>query len=150
MRRPHSAESEVAEEDGAGNLRSDDNLFMNGGEIFQFTLRAVPQCVEALLSKSGKTMEDVDLFVLHQANQYMLDHLRKRIKSPQEKFQVAMSHCGNTVSCTIPIALKSALDDGKLKAGSLAMLVGFGVGYSWGATLLRWTTKAESLARPST
>jgi len=142
MRRPHNAESAVTKEDESGNLRSDDNLFMNGGEIFGFTLRAVPQSVEALLTRSGKRMEDVDLFVFHQANQYMLDHLRRRINIPEEKFQVAMSHCGNTVSCTIPIALKSALAEGRLKAGSHAMLVGFGVGYSWGATLLRWSSEA--------
>ena len=77
--------------------------------------------------------------MFHQANKYMLDHLRKRIKIPEDKFQLAMNHCGNTVSSTIPIALKHASADGKLKPGDLVMLVGFGVGYSWGATLLRWS-----------
>jgi 3-oxoacyl-[acyl-carrier-protein] synthase-3 len=69
----------------------------------------------------------------------MLEHLRKRLKIPPEKFQVAMSHCGNTVSATIPIALKHAALEGRLPKGALVMLVGFGVGYSWGATLLRWS-----------
>jgi 3-oxoacyl-[acyl-carrier-protein] synthase-3 len=75
----------------------------------------------------------VDLFVFHQANRYMLDHLRKRMAIPPEKFIVAMQSCGNTVSSTIPIALKHA----QIGQGSLLMLVGFGVGYSWGATLWR-------------
>ena len=83
-------------------------------------------------------MEAVDLFVFHQANEYMLEHLRKRLKIPPEKFLVAMGHCGNTVSSTIPIALREAREDGLLKSGHLVILVGFGVGYSWAATLLRW------------
>ena len=85
-------------------------------------------------------MDDIDLFIFHQANHYMLEHLRKRIDIPEEKFFVKMSHCGNTVSSTIPIALKHAACEGRLKPGSIVMLVGFGVGYSWGATLLRWSS----------
>ncbi len=138
MRKPRTAASAVASEAESGNIRSQDNLYMNGAEIFNFTLTAVPQSVQALLDKSNSKLEDIDLFVFHQANKYMLDHLRKRMKIPEDRFQLAMSHCGNTVSSTIPIALKHASTDGKLKAGSLVMLVGFGVGYSWGATLLRW------------
>ena len=68
----------------------------------------------------------------------MLEHLRKSMKIPAEKFQVSMSHCGNTVSSTIPIALKHAQAEGRIQPGSLVMLVGFGVGYSWGATLVHW------------
>ena len=142
MRKPRTAESAIAAEVEGGNIRSQDNLYMNGAEIFNFTLTAVPQSVQSLLDKSGSKLEDIDLFVFHQANKYMLDHLRKRMKIPEEKFQLAMSHCGNTVSSTIPIALKHASTDGKLKAGSLVMLVGFGVGYSWGASLLRWSVPA--------
>ena len=138
MRKPRTAESGVASEAESGNVRSQDNLFMNGAEIFNFTLTVVPESVQGLLDKSGMKLEDIDLFVFHQANKYMLDHLRKRIKIPEDKFQLAMNHCGNTVSSTIPIALKHASADGKLKSGDVVMLVGFGVGYSWGATLLRW------------
>jgi 3-oxoacyl-[acyl-carrier-protein] synthase-3 len=68
----------------------------------------------------------------------MLEHLRAKMKIPPEKFQVAMGHCGNTVSSTIPIALQHAQADGRLRTGDRVLLVGFGVGYSWGATLLRW------------
>lgn len=127
-----------ATEDESGNVRTPDHLFMNGAEIFSFTLDAVPRSVNELLERSGLTMDGVDLFVFHQANKYMLDHLRKRMKIPAEKFYLAMSHCGNTVSSTIPIALKHAAGEGRIPDGAVVMLVGFGVGYSWGATLVRW------------
>jgi 3-oxoacyl-[acyl-carrier-protein] synthase-3 len=110
-------------------------LFMNGPEIFTFTLRAVPQAVRAVLAAADKTTDDIDLFVFHQANRYMLEHLRDKMKLPPEKFVVAMEDCGNTVSSTIPIALHHVADR---LPGRLAMLVGFGVGYSWGAALVRW------------
>jgi 3-oxoacyl-[acyl-carrier-protein] synthase-3 len=139
MRRPRTSQSAVAVETEDGNVRSQDDLFMNGGEIFTFTLDVVPATVEALLKRAGLAMADVDLFVFHQANKYMLDHLRKRLKIVPEKFQVAISHCGNTVSSSIPIALKQAALEGRLPPGAVVMLVGFGVGYSWGATLLRWS-----------
>lgn len=138
MRHPRTPETAVEYEDESGNFRSRNNLFMNGAEIFNFTLRAIPRCVEALLDRARLGADDIDLFVFHQANHYMLEHLRKKLKLPEEKFVVVMRHCGNTVSSTIPIALKHAQQDGRLKPGHLIMLVGFGVGYSWAATLVRW------------
>jgi len=132
MRRP--AESAA---DARG--RFPNHLHMNGPEIFTFTLRAVPRAVAELLERAGKSIDDVDLFVFHQANRYMLDHLRDKLKIPPEKFVVALDHCGNTVSSTIPIALKETVGRQLLRPGQLVMLVGFGVGYSWGATLMRWS-----------
>ena len=139
MRHRRTGETSEIVEDSSGNFRSRDDLYMNGGEIFTFTLSAVPKSVNSVLHKAGIGLQDVDLFVFHQANKYMLDHLRKRLKIPEEKFYICMSHCANTVSSTIPIALKHAQMDGVLRPGSRVMLVGFGVGYSWGATLVRWT-----------
>jgi 3-oxoacyl-[acyl-carrier-protein] synthase-3 len=124
--------------DTDGNLRTAADLYMNGPEIFVFTLREVPRVVQELLTRTNMALDGIDLFVFHQANQYMLEHLRKKLKIPADRFFVGMRHCGNTVSCTIPIALKQASDEGRLRPGHLVMLVGFGVGYSWGATLLRW------------
>ena len=132
-----SAQSAMEVEDESGNVRSRDNLFMDGPEIFNFTLSVVPRCVSALLAKAGLTLDDIGLFFFHQANAYMLEHLRKRLRIPTERFPVTMSHCGNTVSLP-SIALKQALDDGRIRPGERLMLVGFGVGYSWGATLVRW------------
>jgi 3-oxoacyl-[acyl-carrier-protein] synthase III len=148
MRRERSAETAIPAEDDSGNVRTGDNLFMDGAEIFTFTLKVVPQSVNCVLQKAGLQLSDIDLFVFHQANKYMLDHLRKSLKIPQEKFQLAMSHCGNTVSSTIPIALKHAAMEGHLRPGATVMLVGFGVGYSWGATLLRWSGLREQATLP--
>ncbi|MGD9856442.1 MAG: 3-oxoacyl-ACP synthase III family protein [Planctomycetaceae bacterium] len=128
--------------DGRGRLS------MNGPQIFSFTLKAVPRLVNAILQKSRRTLDDVDLFVFHQANQYMLDHLRQKIGIPEERFYCAMKHYGNTVSSTIPIALKHAQRDGRLRENDTVMLVGFGVGYSWGATMIRPGRLAESPAQP--
>ena len=138
MRRPRTHEAPALVEDNSGNFRTEDDLYMNGGEIFTFTIDTVPRCARQLFEKSGLTEDHIDLFVFHQANKYMLEHLRKRMKIPAEKFMLAMSDCGNTVSSTIPIALKHAHAEGRLFEGARIMLVGFGVGYSWGATILRW------------
>lgn len=124
--------------DEAGNQRTVNDLRMNGPEIFNFTLRAVPHTVQTLLTRAGVEIESVDLFVFHQANQYMLEHLRKRLGVPPEKFVIGMQNCGNTVSSTIPIALRQSVDDGRLKRGMRVMVVGFGVGYSWAGTLVEW------------
>lgn len=113
-------------------------LQMNGPEIFNFTLDAVPAAVKSLLTKASLTHDDVDLYVFHQANAFMLEHLRQTMNLPAEKFFLHLEHTGNTVSSTIPIALKAALEEGRLKPGMRVMLVGFGVGLSWAATLLRW------------
>jgi 3-oxoacyl-[acyl-carrier-protein] synthase-3 len=138
MRQPASAATAEVAEDASGNRRSAENLYMNGAEIFNFTLQTIPDCVARLLEQTGKTSAEIDLFVFHQANWFMLDHLRRKLKVPPERFHIGLSSCGNTVSSSIPIALKQARDDGKLPDGSLVMLVGFGVGYSWGATLVEW------------
>jgi 3-oxoacyl-[acyl-carrier-protein] synthase III len=122
---------------GRGEIPSAAHLHMNGPEIFTFALRAVPEAVRKLLERAERTIDDIDLFVFHQANRYMLEHLRDKLKIPPEKFVLAMSHVGNTVSSTIPIALKEAVDRQLLPPGKLVLLVGFGVGYSWAATLIR-------------
>jgi len=127
------------EEDEHGNIRSKDNLYMNGAEIFTFTLRSIPKTVKQILAFSGRSLDDIDLFVFHQASKFMLEHLRKHLRLPEGKFYMSFTNYGNTVSSTIPIALKDAQTDGVLRFGDLVMLVGFGVGYSWGSTLVRWT-----------
>jgi 3-oxoacyl-[acyl-carrier-protein] synthase-3 len=120
------------------NTRSQDNLFMDGTEIFSFTIATVPQAVKDTLLKNNLTMEDIDLFVFHQANKYMLDYLCKKCKIAPSKFYMNFSDCGNTVSASIPIALARAVQDGTLKPGMKVMLVGFGVGLSWGAVVVNW------------
>ncbi len=127
--------SRDAEPEGLAQSRC---LMMNGPEIFAFTMRAVPHCIEQVLSKAGKVLAEIDLFVFHQANTFILEHLRRKIGIAPEKMFIWIEHCGNTVSSTIPIALYEAQRQGRLTNGMQVMLVGFGVGYSWGATILRW------------
>jgi 3-oxoacyl-[acyl-carrier-protein] synthase-3 len=138
MRRERTKATSAPVMDDQGNLRAEDNLFMDGPEIFTFTLKAVPALVEQTLQNAGMKIEEVDFFVFHQANQYMLESLRRKIKIPREKFVMAFEDCGNTVSSTIPIALADMRAAGTLKLGHKLMLVGFGVGYSWGATMVHW------------
>jgi 3-oxoacyl-[acyl-carrier-protein] synthase-3 len=124
--------------DRFGNKRTSKDLYMNGAEIFTFTLRSVPRAVQTLMEKAHCSLDDVDVVVFHQANKYMLDHLRKKMCISEEKFVIALSDSGNTVSATIPIALTEAARKGRLKNGDRVLLVGFGVGYSWGAALIQW------------
>jgi 3-oxoacyl-[acyl-carrier-protein] synthase-3 len=111
---------------------------MDGPDIFNFTLRVVPETVEQILAKAGLEQEDIDLFVFHQANAFMLEHLRKKLKVPAEKFFVSLAESGNTVSSTIPIALADAERQGALTSGMRVMLLGFGVGLSWGGLVATW------------
>lgn len=120
--------------DREGNVISSDHLFMNGGEIFNFTADAVPVLVNNVLKNNGLNDDDIQLYVFHQANKYMINYLRKLIGIDKEKFYIYMSKVGNTVSSTIPIALFQAKKENLLKGNVL--IAGFGVGYSWGGTIL--------------
>ena len=120
--------------DENGNPHSSDYLFMNGSEIFMFTQKNVPIVVKKTLAKNNLTLDDLGLVVFHQANSYMLNFLRKKIKIPKEKFFINMENIGNTVSNSIPIALYDAKKQDLLHGPVL--ICGFGVGYSWGGCIL--------------
>jgi 3-oxoacyl-[acyl-carrier-protein] synthase-3 len=124
--------------DEGGNPISPDHLFMNGTEIFNFSLETVPQLIQEILSKNDLLKEDINLFVLHQANRFMMEFLRKKMKISPEMFYYYIENVGNTVSSTIPIALKEAILDGSVSPGEKVLLAGFGVGYSWGGTVLKF------------
>ncbi|MBU3661117.1 MAG: ketoacyl-ACP synthase III [Flavobacteriales bacterium] len=111
---------------------------MNGLEIARFSLQRVPTLIEETLAKNNLNFDEIDLFVFHQASKFILSALQRKCKIPKEKFYEYYENVGNTVSCTIPIALKHALLEGKLKKGYKVMLLGFGVGYSWGGTIIEW------------
>jgi 3-oxoacyl-[acyl-carrier-protein] synthase-3 len=114
------------------------DLYMDGPDIFNFTLRVVPSTVDEILHKAGLKRDDIDLFVFHQANAFMLEHLRKKLGVPAEKFFVSLAESGNTVSSTIPIALTDAVQQGRLTSGMRVMMLGFGVGLSWGGLVATW------------
>lgn len=114
-----------------------DNCFqMNGIGVFSFSMRTAPALVKATLEKHHYTYDDIDLFIFHQANGFMLDVLRKKMRIPPEKFFTYIRNCGNTVSSTIPIALAEALKQGKAKSGDKVLLAAFGVGLSWAGTVI--------------
>jgi 3-oxoacyl-[acyl-carrier-protein] synthase-3 len=121
----------------AGSVRTANHLYMNGPEIFNFTIEAVPKLVSDVLLKNALTLDQVDYVIFHQANKYMLEYLKNKIKIPKEKFYINMVDTGNTVSATIPIALKQCLDTGLLQKGQRVLLIGFGVGYSFGGCVVR-------------
>lgn len=137
LRCPSSSETARELLDDQGNWRADNNLYMNGADLFNFAMRRVPDVLTQLLEKAHLSIDDLSLIIPHQASKFMLDRLRGRMKIPPDKFWIDMQDCGNTVSSTIPIALESAIKQGRVKTGDRVALIGFGVGYSWGATLIQ-------------
>ena len=123
-------------EDEEGHIWYDDYLYMNGGAIFNFTLDAVPAMMKEILEKNNLEKDQVDYYVFHQANKFMLNTIRKVCVLPKEKFYVNLLTTGNTVSSTILIGLKDCIDNQTIKVGDKVMISGFGVGLSWGGTVL--------------
>lgn len=123
-------------EDEEGHVWYDDYLYMNGGNIFNFTLEAVPIMMREILEKNGLEKDQIDYYVFHQANKFMLNTIRKVCVLPKDKFYVNLANTGNTVSSTVLIGLKDCLDEGIIKEGNKVMISGFGVGLSWGGTIL--------------
>ena len=125
-------------EDEDGHLCFDDYLYMNGSSIFNFTLEAVPAMMRDILEKNQMGRDEVDYFVFHQANKFMLNTIRKVCVLPKDKFYVNLAETGNTVSSTVLIALKDCLDKGIILSGMIVMVTGFGVGLSRGGTILKF------------
>jgi 3-oxoacyl-[acyl-carrier-protein] synthase-3 len=109
---------------------------MNGSAIFNFTLEAVPAMMKDILEKNQMERDEVNYFVFHQANKFMLNTIRKVCVLPKDKFYVNLENTGNTVSSTVLIALKDCIDKGIIQSGMKVMVTGFGVGLSWGGTIL--------------
>lgn len=133
---PLSDSSYIEIEDEFGNVTSNANFFMEGTSVFLFGLKTVPAMINELLEKEKLRIEDIDLFIFHQANLFLIDTIRIKMKIPDEKVFNYMEKIGNTVAATIPIALKEAINSGKAKPGQRILLAGFGVGLSWAATMI--------------
>lgn len=123
-------------EDEEGHVWYDDYLYMNGGAIFNFTLDAVPAMMKETLEKNKIEKDQIDYYVFHQANKFMLNTIRKVCVLPKDKFYVNLATTGNTVSSTVLIGLKDCMEKGTIKDGDKVMISGFGVGLSWGGTIL--------------
>lgn len=128
----------IVENGASRNKKDNPVLFMKGPKIFTFAVENVPALITETLEKNSLNLEDIDLFVFHQASSYMLNYLKNLCNIPDDKFFMEMKDIGNTVSASIPIALKLAQEQYKIKEGSKVMVVGFGVGYSWGAGILEF------------
>lgn len=125
------------ETDDEGHIRYDDFLYMDGGGIFNFTLDAVPAMIADLLAKNSMAQEEIDWYVFHQANKFMLNTIRKVCALPKDKFYINLEETGNTVSSTVMIGLKQCMESGMIHQGMQVMVAGFGVGLSWGGTILK-------------
>jgi 3-oxoacyl-[acyl-carrier-protein] synthase-3 len=108
-------------------------LYMDGGDIFNFTLRSIPQLVSRIIEISGRELDTFDGFLFHQANYFMLKHLAKKSKIPLEKLPVNINNFGNTSSASIPLLMTTEIRDRLLNSNLSLCMFGFGVGYSWGA-----------------
>ncbi len=131
-------ESLTEKTDDYGNIYSDAHYFMNSQEVLLFSLKRVPALIQETIQKNNFVMTDIDLYVLHQANKFMNEQVRNMTGIEKEKFYLHMSTTGNTVQATIPIALKAAIAEGRIKDGSKVLVAGFGVGLSWSATVINF------------
>lgn len=136
-RTPRSRETAAEATDDNGSTRSADHLYMNGQELFTFTLKRVPEIVDRALARAGMARDDVRWFIFHQANAFMNEHLRTKLKVPKDRAPLSLARVGNTVSSTIPFTICAS--GSQFREQDVVLLVGFGVGYSWGACALHWS-----------
>ena len=111
---------------------------MNGQEVYKFAVRTVPKAIEEAIQKAGLTVEDIDLFVIHQANIRIIESVSKRLKVPMEKFPTNLENCGNISAGSVPVLLDQVNRSGKIRQGDKIVLAGFGAGLTWGASVLTW------------
>ena len=124
--------------DDQENIRRDDYFYMNGEKVFNFTIDRVPKLIEDTLLKNGTDKDDIDYYVFHQANKFMLNTIRKVCGIAKDKFYINLENNGNTTSSSIPNGLKDCLDRNIIQKGQKVMIAGFGVGLSWSATVLKF------------
>jgi 3-oxoacyl-[acyl-carrier-protein] synthase III len=127
---------------GSGSRIFDDPdrfVKMNGREVFKFATRILVKSAEDVMARCGVTIDEVDVYVPHQANMRIIDHATKKLGVPSEKVVINVDRYGNTSSGSIPLALADAAQDGRLKPGKLVLMTGMGAGLTWGSALIRWT-----------
>lgn len=136
-RRPRSDATKQEIVDDSGSVRTDEHLYMNGPAVFQFSIREVPEAIKRALAKWRVAVADLDLLILHQANKMMLDLIYKKLGVPPEKQFLFMRNVGNMSGASTPMVLAEAWRSGRLKGGELVAVASFGVGLSWGVSLIR-------------
>ncbi|NUT55930.1 MAG: ketoacyl-ACP synthase III [Thermoleophilia bacterium] len=126
---------------GSGSRRfegADRLVKMNGREVFKFATRVMVSSAEAVLNECGRTVDEIDVYVPHQANKRIIDHAARKLGIPEEKVVVNVDRYGNTSSGSIPLALADAAADGRLREGELVLMTGMGAGLTWGSALIEW------------
>jgi len=119
-------------------------LKMNGREVFKFATRIMVYSAQQLLPECGKTVDDIDVYIPHQANKRIIDYAVAKLGIPSEKTVVNVDRYGNTSSGSIPLALADARADGRLRDGALVLMTGMGAGLTWGSALIEWTNGRPS------
>ena len=138
MREPKSRETAKKIRDSIGNIRAREDIYMDGMRVWSFVNSKVPKQINELLKRNKLDIKDIDLFIFHQASQITIDSLVKILRLDIEKVFINISNIGNTVSASIPIAIKDASDKGRIKQGNKVVLSGFGVGMSYGSILMEF------------
>ena len=131
---------------GSGSRKFEDPdglVKMNGREVFKFATRVMVSSAEALLGELGRTIDDVDVYVPHQANVRIIDHAARKLGVPKEKVVVNVDRYGNTSSGSIPLALADAMGDGRIEPGKTVLMTGMGAGLTWGSALMQWTAEVD-------
>lgn len=149
FRQPKSAQTAVEVADAEGNVRAADNLYMNGAAIFHFAISTVPVTVNSLLQRLGLAVSDIDVFLFHQANKYMLEYLFRKLKIPPEKSHIYLEDVGNSSGTTVPAVLTEAWRAGKVRPGAKVLLMAFGVGLSWAAAVATWPENSRGPVEPN-
>jgi 3-oxoacyl-[acyl-carrier-protein] synthase-3 len=129
---------------GSGSRKMEDAtrngfVHMNGREVFKFATRVLVSSAQAVIDRCGVSVEDIDVYVPHQANVRIMDHAAQKLGIPRERMVVNVDRYGNTSSGSIPLALADAQQDGRLREGSLVLMTGMGAGLTWGSALMEWT-----------
>jgi 3-oxoacyl-[acyl-carrier-protein] synthase-3 len=135
---------------GSGSRHFDDPdkfVKMNGREVFKFATRVMVTSAEAILEACGRSVDEIDLYVPHQANVRIIDHATRKLGIPDEKVVIDVDRYGNTSSGSIPLALADAAADGRLRPGALVLMTGMGAGLTWGSALIEWTHETNGAAR---
>jgi 3-oxoacyl-[acyl-carrier-protein] synthase III len=117
---------------------------MNGREVFKFATRVLVSSAEKVLTECGKTVDDVDVYIPHQANVRIIEHAAEKLGIPKEKIVINVDRYGNTSSGSIPLALADAQADGRLQDGALVLMTGMGAGLTWGSGLIEWTANGRT------
>ncbi|MCC8167782.1 MAG: ketoacyl-ACP synthase III [Clostridiales bacterium] len=111
---------------------------MDGQAVYRFAVKTVPTAINQVLDKAGITLDDVDMFLLHQANLRIIESVAKHLKQPMEKFPTDIEQCGNSSAASVPILLNQMVNEGRIKHGDTIVMAGFGAGLTWGACVIKW------------